>query len=93
MSKIQAFLKAFYTALCIDDAKRWLYVQKYSVALPYKDRKVMTQKRNLVAKEARALRVRSHGSGKPEWNGGYARCQTLLREKSSATATQVSGWS
>ncbi len=40
MSKIQVFLRAFYTPAlyCIENAK-WLlvYVEKYSVALPYKE--------------------------------------------------------
>ncbi len=38
--------------------------EKYSVALPYKEGDVMLT--GLAAKEARALRALSHGSGKPD---------------------------
>ena len=42
MTKIQAFLRAFYTVHYIDDAKWRLYVwEKYSLVLSYKEGDVM----------------------------------------------------
>ncbi len=37
LGKIRALLRAFYAMRYIDDAKGWLYFEKYSVALPYKE--------------------------------------------------------
>ncbi len=67
ISKIQVFLRSFYTVRYIDGAKRWLYAWEVLCCLTL-IRKLMTQTTALVAKEARALRARSHGSGKPVWH-------------------------
>ncbi len=37
LRKIRAVLRVFYTMHYIDDAKGWLYLEKYSVALPCKE--------------------------------------------------------
>ena len=72
MSKIQAFLRAFYMVRYIDDATRWSYWEVLRVLT------ILGRWRNtsLVAKEARALLARSHGSGDPEsWCGGNVRTE------------------